>query len=194
MPPAKEGIIPNNMASPSRRVVKAKAPPPPSLHLPKPAPEDDEEVDVAHVSYALGSPSVERELEQEKVNKWRKERLEGMAAKQKMERDKEVLERRQSNSTPTRGITGEMDIPQEVLQEFSVEPKYPEHKRSGDTLSGISDGEPQGKRRKSSMDEEPKKVETDNIARATKMVVVTAALAAAVAIGVAIFRRASGRG
>jgi len=186
MPPAKEEFP--NMTSPSRRVVKAKAPPP-SLNLPKAVTEEDEEVDVAHVSYTLGSPSVERELEQEKVDNWRKERLVGMAAKQKQERDKEVLERRQSNTMPTQPhVKSESNILPEVLQEFSVEPKYPEHKRSGDSIAGISDGEPQGKRRKSSMDEVYEK-EAD--AKPISKLVVVSALVAAVAIGVAFFRRAS---
>lgn len=194
MPPAKEELI--TMTTPSRRVVKGKKPkaPPSSLEIPKPtsSPEAEEEVDVSHVSYALGSPSVERELEQEQVDKWRKERLVGMAAKQKMERDKEVLERRQSSSTPTKGMehsTSESNIPQEVLEEFSVEPKYPEHKRSGDTISGISDGEPQGKRRKASVDEGYKK---DTDSGSVSKIYVLSAVVAAVAIGVAIFRRSRG--
>ena len=188
MPPATK-----EMTSPSRRVVKAKAPPP-SLDLPKPASEEEEDVEVIKITYALGSPSVERELEQEQVEKWRKERLVGMAAKQKQERDKEVLERRQSTSTPTRGMdnAGNAEattIPPEILQEFSVEPKHPEHKRSGDTISGISEGEPLGKRRKQSMDEVHEKEE--NASTVSKMIVVSA-IVAAVAVGVAIFRRSRG--
>lgn len=181
------------MTSPHRRVVKAKQPkaPPHSLNLPRPNDEKEEEdVEIMHASYTLRSPSVERELEQEKVNKWRMERLVGMTKKQRNERDKEVLERRQSNSTPTRDVVGaeSSNIPPEKLKEFSVEPQFPEHKRSGDTISGISEGEPQGKRRKASVDEGYEDGKTNGTI--SKLVAVSA-LVAAVAIGVAIFRRAT---
>jgi hypothetical protein len=177
------------MTSPNRRVVKPKQPPPP-LDLPEPVPQQEEELEIVHASYAMGSPSVEREMEQEMVDKWRTERLEGMAAKQKLERDKEILERRHSNSTPTRDVVGSESstIPPEKLKEFSVEPRFPEHKRSGDTISGISEGEPQGKRRKASVDEGHQDEERGGVV--SKMVAV-AALVAAVSIGVAIFRRST---
>jgi hypothetical protein len=188
MPPAKEEEV-IFMTSPSRRVVKAKAPPP-SLDLVEDeavaeATEDAEDA-VAHVSYAVKSPSVERELEQEQVDKWRKERYVGMVEKKKAERQKEVMTRRQSSKSPTPPATASGSIPAQVLEEFSVEPKYPEHKRSGDTITGISEGEPQGKRRKASVDGYP---DEDNGGGSVSKMVVVSALVAAVAIGVALFRR-----
>lgn len=192
MPPAKEQS--ESMTSPHRRVIKPKQPkaPPAPLDLPKPnetEQEEEKEEEIVHASYTLGSPSVEREVEQEKTDKWRMERLVGWATKQKKERDREVLERRQSNSTPTRDIVGaeSSNIPPEKLKEFSVEPAFPDHKRSGDTLAGISEGEPQGKRRKASVDEG---YEGEKSSGVSTMVVVSA-LVAAVAIGVAIFRRST---
>ena len=186
MPPAKEQ---DSMASPHRRKIKAKAPPP-ALDLPVPAPPEEQEVEIAHATFTLGSPSVEREMEQETADKWRAERLEGMAAKQKLERDKEILERRQSSSTPTRDVVGAQSstIPPEKLKDFSVEPQFPEHKRTGDTISGISEGEPNGKRRKASVDEG---YEEEKVSGGVSKMMVVSALVAAVAIGVAIFRRSA---
>jgi hypothetical protein len=184
--PAKEQ---ENMVSPNRRVVKAKAPPP-ALNLPEPAPPEEQEVENVHATITLGSSSVEREMEQEKAAKWRTERLEGMAAKQKLERNKEIRERRRSG-TPTAGdIAGaeSSTIPPEKLKNFSVEPQFPEHKRAGDTVSGVSEDEPKGKRRKASIDEGYK---DEKSSRGVSTMVVVSALVAAVAIGVAIFRRSA---
>lgn len=190
MPPAKEEEV-FIMTSPNRRVVKAKTPP--STNPPpddNPEVEEAEEDSNANVSYAYGIPSVEREVEQEKSDQWKMGRLVGMAAKQKSQRDKEVLERRQNSSTPdSTTVDVTYSVPPKVLEEFSVEPKYPDHKRSGDTVSGISEGEPQVKRRKASVDEG---LDDDNDERnSISKVVVVSALVAAVAIGVTWFRRKS---
>jgi hypothetical protein len=134
----------------------------------------------------LASPSVERELEQERSEKWRKERLDAAVAKQKQQRGKDLLGRRQSGTVQVTAIETNGMEPAEVPPAFSVEPQYPEHKRSGDGVVS----EPLGKRRKASIDEGP---EEDRADRATNVMFVTAVLTAAIAIGVAVFRR-FGRG
>lgn len=182
-----EGEVP--IASPPRRLVKAKAPPPPSLEVAKSATPEDDNIEESSgvLGYPLASPSVERELEQERSEKWRKERLDAAVAKQKQQRGKDLLGRRQSGTVQMTAIEANGMEPAEVPPAFSVEPQYPEHKRSGD--DAVS--EPLGKRRKASIDGGPEK---DRAAgRATNVMFVTAALAAAIAIGVAVLRR-FGRG
>ena len=192
-----EGEVPS-IASPSRRLVKAKTPPPSALVVEvrtSTTPEDDslEDSSGVIVGYPLASPSVEREMEQERSVKWRKERLDATVAKQKQQRGKDLMGRRQSGTVQMTAIEarGMMETPPAAIPpEFSVEPQYPEHKRSGDDLVSLSGG-PLGKRRKASIDED--KPEKDRSGRATNVMFVTAALAAAVAIGVAVLRR-FGRG
>jgi hypothetical protein len=124
----------------------------------------------------------------ERSEKWRKERLGAAAAKQKQQRDKDLQGRRQNGTVQTTAIESRPTQTQkaEIPKAFSVEPQYPEHKRSGDVVS-----EPLGKRRKASIDEGPD--DEDPSGRAINVMYATAALAAAVAIGVAVFRR-YGRG
>ena len=178
------------LASPSRRVVKAKAPPP-SLDLPpKPVAEpDDDPQDEGHAAYPGLSPSVARELEQERTEKWRKERYDATVAKQKQQRDKDLQHRRQNSGsiTPTQS-SDTPSVPVDIPASLSVEPQFPEHKRSGETASV---GEPVVKRRKASVgdDDAPNKNEVDRVTFAKKIVVITAALAAVIAVGFAISRR-----
>jgi hypothetical protein len=139
------------------------------------------------VGYPLASPSLEREFEMERSEKWRKERLDAAAAKHKLQRDKDLQGRRRQNGTvQATSVERTRTEKAEIPKAFSVEPQFPEHKRSGDVVS-----EPIGKRRKASIDEGPE--DEDRTRRATNVMYVTAALAAAVAIGVAVFRR-FGRG
>lgn len=193
--------MPPIIASPSRRVVKAKAPPPVLLSTPPPpvievlkSPEDDSLEESSGI-VTLASPSVEREREQERSEKWRKERLDATVAKQKQQRGKDLLGRRQSGTVQMTAIevnkNGMME-PAEVPPAFSVEPQYPEHKRRSGDDDDVSG--PLGKRQKSSIDDnnEPEE-DRAGIRRATNIMFVTAALAAAVAIGVAVHRR-FGRG
>lgn len=193
--------MPPIIASPSRRVVKAKAPPPVLSTTPPPdievlkSPEDDSLEEESSGIVTLASPSVERELEQERSEKWRKERLDATVAKQKQQRGKDLLGRRQSGTVQMTAIevnkNGMME-PVQVPPAFSVEPQYPEHKRRSGDDDDVSG--PLGKRQKSSIDDnnEPEE-DRAGIRRATNMMFVTAALAAAVAIGVAVHRR-FGRG
>ena len=180
------------ISSPPRRVVKAKAPPPldPTTTSTATDSADDDVMDNSsgHVTYPLASPSVEREVEQERSEKWRKERHDAAAAKQKQHRDLSTQTRRQSATAASENSASTTTpLPAKVPPEFSVDPKFPEHKRSGVVEPGE---EPLGKRRKASIDEpEQDRAETSS----TKMMIVSAALAAAVAVGFALFRR-SGRG
>lgn len=196
------------LSSPSRRVVKAKQPPSlantstnvdgtavsqlqkSSIVVTTTDDASEEENRRVTSSYPLASPSVERELEMERTEKWRQQRLDALLEKQKQERGDKVDELRRSTAATVIHPPNVTLSNSQVPPEFSVEPQFPEHKRSGD---GGDDEPLVVKRRKASVDEgdDDGDATAKNNAARTKFLIMTAALAAAMAIGVAFFRRSA---
>jgi len=152
------------MKSPSRRVVKAS--PPPSIKLEDREPtavtqdQEDTEPDTKKmVPAAIKDPVVMHEMEQELNDRWREERLHAVAGNQDKRRDKKIDEIRKHPPTPQNSANDIGEIESRVLPEFSVQPQFPEHKRSVEKSDTVVDEEPVEKRMKAS---DPDDDEPDN--------------------------------
>lgn len=120
--------------SPHRRVVKGTVPPP-TIQLDETLPEADPGVSEKerNMNPSIKDPSVMHEEEQELTERWRKERLDTNAEKHDERRDQKIEERRKHSrsfeiSNDQLDNKSHSDV--RVLPEFSVQPKFPEHKRS----------------------------------------------------------------
>ena len=138
------------------------------------------------------SPSIAREVELEKLKEQKQERLETMQTNQRLRREKRLDDRRKRN--PQDGGGGDAKNSEtssqvqvnpfsKFLSVFSVEPKYPEHKRSYE-VSEDDEPEPSVKKARASLE--------NNDSTGRQSLLLTGAVTAAVlAIGVGIFLRAS---
>jgi hypothetical protein len=93
------------------------------------------------------SPSVAREIEQEKAELLKKERMQTAAERQRAKRDKEMQERRK-NPRKHPEQEAKANPMSRFLSVFSVEPEHPEHKRAFETSPDDKEdlNEPSGKR------------------------------------------------
>jgi hypothetical protein len=100
------------------------------------------------ISHPIGeSPSVAREIEQEKAEHLKKERMQTAAERQRAKRDKEVQERRNNPRKHPEQETKANPMSR-FLSVFSVEPAHPQHKRAFETSPEDKEdlNEPSGKR------------------------------------------------
>jgi hypothetical protein len=123
--------------SPTRRVVKAKQPPPPLELSPQAAAaaasKHDEKENTDHSAYSnFHSPFQTREQEEEWAQRTRDHRFDVSAKLQKEHKQVFVQSKRTSaTSIPTTPIEKPADTNvMEIPPSMSVEPKYPEHKRT----------------------------------------------------------------
>ena len=86
------------------------------------------------------SPSVARELEFEKLEQQKQNRLQNFTDSQRMKREKRLEERRKNPQQKT----NQPNPFSQFLSAFSVNPKHPEHKRAYE-MSENDDPEPPGK-------------------------------------------------
>jgi hypothetical protein len=93
------------------------------------------------------SPSVAREIEQEKAELLKKERMQTAAERQRSKRDKDMQERRK-NPGKHPEQEAKANPMSRFLSVFSVEPEHPEHKRAFETSADDKEdlNEPSGKR------------------------------------------------
>mmetsp|Transcript_26227 Transcript_26227/g.36961 ORF Transcript_26227/g.36961 Transcript_26227/m.36961 type:complete len:210 (-) Transcript_26227:2363-2992(-) len=159
------------MKSPGRRVVKASPPPPIKLEEDREPTavaqdkEDNEPSPKKKVSVAIKDPAVMHEMEQELNERWREEHLHAVAGGQERRREKKIDEIRKHPPTPQNSVddfgdkTATTAIESQVLPEFSVQPQFPEHKRSVERTDTTVGEEPVEKRLKASDpdDDEPEK-------------------------------------
>jgi hypothetical protein len=116
-------------------------------------PEEDEDSASSHrrhqvISHAITeSPYVAREIEQDKAELLKKERMQTAAERQRAKREKEMQERRNNpGKHPEQEVKA--NPMSRFLSVFSVEPKHPEHKRAFETSPEDKEDlkEPSGKR------------------------------------------------
>jgi hypothetical protein len=147
------------------------------------------------------SPSVARELEQEKAEQGKKERRQTVTERQRTKREKELQERRNNprkSQTETASTAVTMNPMSRFLSVFSVEAKHPEHKRAFETSpSDIDDfQEPEKKRRATENDDGDDYDELSSAKKNTLVpltinatLVAAAVAAAAILVGLALRSR-----
>ncbi|KAL7581078.1 hypothetical protein ACA910_005881 [Epithemia clementina (nom. ined.)] len=195
----------------TRRIVKAVKPlPSPGLVVPdddnvvkgkKGKADDDENGDGDHKRNrplpVHETPAVTRELELEKLKEQKQERLETMQEYQRARREKRLEERRHRNpgGNPNEGSAEEAVAAvkpnpfSKFLSVFSVESKYPEHKRSYE-VSEDDEPEPEIKKPRAAEEEQDgekgrnsSKSEKSNSFLRSGIFAATAAAAVAIAAG-----------
>ena len=189
----------------TRRIVKAVKPTfsPDALVLPegesKKENEDDEDSERKRGRRSVPrdlplpiheSPSMAREQELEKMKEQKKERLETMQENQRARREKRLEDRRHRFVNPNEptipdGVATVKPNPfSKFLSVFSVEPKYPEHKRSYE-VSENDEPEPDIKKpRALAQGEEPNDSGESNSFLRNGVIAATAAAIAAIVAGV----------
>jgi thiol:disulfide interchange protein len=136
------------------------------------------------------SPSVAREIEQEKAEHLKKERMQTAAERQRAKRDKEMQERR-NNPHKHPEQEAKANPMSRFLSVFSVEPAHPEHKRAFETSPEDKEdlNEPSGKRLRPS---ETSGDDADKESNKKFSVSAIAVAVVAVVVGVVLrFRRAN---
>ncbi|CAB9498039.1 expressed unknown protein [Seminavis robusta] len=121
----------------------------------------------------------------DQTTEWRNERLKLTGKRGKALREKELQERRKNN-TANESANATANPFSRFLSVFSVEPQFPEHKRSLETDDDKEQLQPSGKRLKASTDDTDDDDDIDKTSSGGVSWMVAAAAVAAVAVGVAI--------
>jgi hypothetical protein len=182
----------------ARRIIKATHPKADAASLVVDVSDGAEEKEDSHrrhqsISHPIAeSPSVAREIEQEKAEHLKKERMQTAAERQRSKRDKEMQERR-NNPKKHPEQEAKANPMSRFLSVFSVD-THPEHKRAFETSPEDKEdlNEPSGKRLRASETSGGDDPDKKSIAKFSASYSATVAVAiAAVVVGVVLRLRRS---